>query len=185
MQETQAPSQGREDPLEKGMATRSNVLAWEIPWVEDPWLVRGVTEESETTSRLKRQHRLYLYIFVCVSLSSQPHQAGSTVRAELSVMTVVSPAPAAGQVLINMEWEGPESMQGKQCQQRGGDTPHGSVGENGNYGRRVAGGEAEAGWVRHREPLRPVLVLMLSPIKCGRCGGPRLGRRIMRSGLGL
>ena len=81
------------------MATSSSVLTWEIPRVEDPWLIRGVTEESETTSRLKRQHRLYLYIFVCVILSSQPHQAGSTVRAELSMVTVVSPAPAAGQVV--------------------------------------------------------------------------------------
>ena len=36
MQETQALSQGREDPLEKEMATHSNILAWRIPWAEDP-----------------------------------------------------------------------------------------------------------------------------------------------------
>ena len=29
-------SQGQEDPLEKEMATRSSVLAWEIPWTEEP-----------------------------------------------------------------------------------------------------------------------------------------------------
>ena len=29
-------SLGREDPLEKGMATCSSILAWEIPWTEDP-----------------------------------------------------------------------------------------------------------------------------------------------------
>ena len=29
-------SLGWEDPLEKGMATRSNILAWEIPWTEEP-----------------------------------------------------------------------------------------------------------------------------------------------------
>jgi len=29
-------SLGREDPLEKEMATHSNVLAWEIPWAEEP-----------------------------------------------------------------------------------------------------------------------------------------------------
>ena len=34
MQETQVPSLGREDPLEKGMATCSSVLAWKIPWTE-------------------------------------------------------------------------------------------------------------------------------------------------------
>ena len=36
MQETWVPSLGREDPLEKGMATHSNVLAWRIPWTEEP-----------------------------------------------------------------------------------------------------------------------------------------------------
>ena len=33
MGETQVQSLGREDPLEKGMATQSNILAWRIPWV--------------------------------------------------------------------------------------------------------------------------------------------------------
>ena len=28
--------QGQEDPLEKGMATHSSMLAWEIPWTEEP-----------------------------------------------------------------------------------------------------------------------------------------------------
>ena len=36
VQETQVQSLGREDPLEKGMATHSSVLAWEIPWTEEP-----------------------------------------------------------------------------------------------------------------------------------------------------
>ena len=36
MQETQVQSLGWEDPLEEGMATRSSILAWEIPWTEDP-----------------------------------------------------------------------------------------------------------------------------------------------------
>ena len=36
MQETQARFLGWEDPLEKEMATRPSILAWEIPWTEDP-----------------------------------------------------------------------------------------------------------------------------------------------------
>ena len=32
----QVPSLGREDPLEKGMATHSSILAWRIPWTEEP-----------------------------------------------------------------------------------------------------------------------------------------------------
>ena len=36
MQETWVQSMGWEDPLEKGMATHSSILVWEIPWTEDP-----------------------------------------------------------------------------------------------------------------------------------------------------
>ena len=36
MQETQVGSLGREDPLEKGMATYCSILAWRIPWTEEP-----------------------------------------------------------------------------------------------------------------------------------------------------
>ena len=36
MQETRGPSLGWDDPLEKEMATQSSILAWEIPWTEDP-----------------------------------------------------------------------------------------------------------------------------------------------------
>ena len=36
MQETWVRALGREDPLEKEMAIHSSILAWEIPWTEDP-----------------------------------------------------------------------------------------------------------------------------------------------------
>ena len=36
MQETQVQSLGWEDPLEKGTATHSSILAWRIPWTEEP-----------------------------------------------------------------------------------------------------------------------------------------------------
>ena len=36
MQETQVQSLGRDDPLEKEMATHSRTLAWKIPWTEEP-----------------------------------------------------------------------------------------------------------------------------------------------------
>ena len=35
MQENQVRSLGREDPLEKEMATHSSILAWKIPWTEE------------------------------------------------------------------------------------------------------------------------------------------------------
>ena len=34
--ETEVRSLGREDPLEEGMATQSSILAWRIPWTEEP-----------------------------------------------------------------------------------------------------------------------------------------------------
>ena len=36
LQKTQIQPLGKEDPLEKGMATHSTILAWRIPWTEEP-----------------------------------------------------------------------------------------------------------------------------------------------------
>ena len=36
MQETKVLTLGQEDPLKKGMATHSSILAWRIPWTEEP-----------------------------------------------------------------------------------------------------------------------------------------------------
>ena len=36
VQETGVRSLGQEDPLEEGMATHSSILAWRIPWTEEP-----------------------------------------------------------------------------------------------------------------------------------------------------
>ena len=36
MRETQVRSLGQEDPLEKGKATLSSILAWKMPWTEEP-----------------------------------------------------------------------------------------------------------------------------------------------------
>ena len=46
MQETQVQSLGQEDPLEKGMATHSSILAWRILWT-DYGLTKGQTQLSD------------------------------------------------------------------------------------------------------------------------------------------
>ena len=52
MQEMRIWSLGHEDPLEKEMATHSSILAWEIPWTEEPaglqsmWLQNSRTQLS-------------------------------------------------------------------------------------------------------------------------------------------
>ena len=42
IRETRVPSLGQEDPLEKGMATHSSILAWKIPWREEPGGLQSV-----------------------------------------------------------------------------------------------------------------------------------------------
>ena len=53
MQEIQVRSLGQEDPLEKEMAPHSSILAWGIPWTEEPGgLSLWGRRESDTTERL-------------------------------------------------------------------------------------------------------------------------------------
>ena len=50
MQETQVQSRGQDDPLAKEMATQSGILAWEIPWTEEPGGLQPVElQESNVT----------------------------------------------------------------------------------------------------------------------------------------
>ena len=42
MQETQVKSLGQKDPLEKGVATHSSIVAWRIPWTEEPGGLRSM-----------------------------------------------------------------------------------------------------------------------------------------------
>ena len=46
VQEMQDQSLGREDPLEKGVATHSSILAWRIPWTEEPGGLQSVGSQS-------------------------------------------------------------------------------------------------------------------------------------------
>ena len=48
MQKTQVQSLGPEDPLEKGMATHSSILAWRIPWTEKPGKLQNRVANSQT-----------------------------------------------------------------------------------------------------------------------------------------
>ena len=45
MKETWVQSLGQEDPLEKGMATHSSVLAWRIPWIEETGGLQSVESQ--------------------------------------------------------------------------------------------------------------------------------------------
>ena len=49
MQENWAQSLGQEDPLEKGMATHSSILAWRIPWTEEPGGLQSMGSQKSQT----------------------------------------------------------------------------------------------------------------------------------------
>ena len=48
MWETWVRTLGHEDPLEKGMATHSNIFAWRIPWTEEPGRLQSMGSQSRT-----------------------------------------------------------------------------------------------------------------------------------------
>ena len=48
MQEAWVQSLSWKDPLEKGMATHSSILAWEIPWTEEPGRLQSTGSQSQT-----------------------------------------------------------------------------------------------------------------------------------------
>ena len=50
MQETQVQFLGQEDPLEKEMATHSSILAWRIPWTEEPGRQQSVGSQESYTA---------------------------------------------------------------------------------------------------------------------------------------
>ena len=48
-QENRVQSMGQEDPLEKGMATHSSILAWRIPWPEEPGRLQSMGSQKNQT----------------------------------------------------------------------------------------------------------------------------------------
>ena len=56
MQETQVQSLGREESLEKGMATHSSVLAWRIPWIKELGGLQ-IWDQKERGRKLEKEKR--------------------------------------------------------------------------------------------------------------------------------
>ena len=71
MQETQVRSLGREDPLEKEMATHSSTLAWKIPWMEEPRRLQFMRLDRTERFHFRFHHRskLLLLLVHCCSNS--------------------------------------------------------------------------------------------------------------------
>ena len=63
---TEVQSLDWEDPLEKGMATHSNFLAWRIPWTEEPGELQSIKSQNQT--HLK-QLSVHAHIFTRLDIS--------------------------------------------------------------------------------------------------------------------
>ena len=57
VQETWVQVLGQEDPLEKGMATHSSILAWKTPWTEEPGRLQSMGLQREG---------IYVLIYLCM-----------------------------------------------------------------------------------------------------------------------
>ena len=66
MQETCVPSLGQEDPWEKEMATHSNILAWRIPWTEEPGGLQSTGAQKSQTWLRTNTHILSYLKFIYV-----------------------------------------------------------------------------------------------------------------------
>jgi len=60
MQEMQVQSLGREDSLEKEMATYSSILAWKIPWTEEPGRLHSTGSQRVRYNLATKQQHSYL-----------------------------------------------------------------------------------------------------------------------------
>ena len=58
-EDTRVRSLGQEDPLEEEMAIHSNILAWEIPWTEEPARLQSIGSQRVRHDLVTEQHGLY------------------------------------------------------------------------------------------------------------------------------
>ena len=89
MRETWARSLGREDPLEKEMPTHSSILAWKIPWTEDPGSLQSMGSQSPIGSFFKWKWKWSVMPTLCDSPWSSLGQ--NTEVGSLSLPQVIFP----------------------------------------------------------------------------------------------
>ena len=111
MQETQVQSLGWEDPLEKGMTTHSSILAWRIPWTEEPGMLQSVG-----SYRVRPDWQLTLSLFlsswyvqlyhVATDRSSLCNKHPTISRETNSEYLMMSPVPVGLWHLCSGAWHG-------------------------------------------------------------------------------
>ena len=104
LQETWVQSLGLEDPLEKRVATHSSILAWRIPWTEEPGglLHKGSqrVRHDWVTERQQQQHFVCVCVLSHVWLYETPwtvaHQAPLSMEFSRQECWIESPFPSPG-----------------------------------------------------------------------------------------
>ena len=72
MQETRVESLGWEDPLEKEMATHSSILAWRIPWTEEPSGLQSLESQRIRHDWVATTFTLH-FIHICIYIHTHTH----------------------------------------------------------------------------------------------------------------
>ena len=67
-QKTQVPSLGQGDPLEEGLTTHSNILAWRIPWTEEAGGLESIESHSQTQVKRLSMHAHILFSIVAAPI---------------------------------------------------------------------------------------------------------------------
>ena len=92
MRETWVRSLGREDPLEKEMATHSSILAWRIPWTEEPGRL-----QSTGSQRVGHIDMNPPQVYTCSPSLLPPHT--------IPLGHLSAPAPSIQYHALNLDWQ--------------------------------------------------------------------------------
>ena len=84
MRETWFQSLGWEDPLEKEMAAHSSILAWEIPWTEEPGGLQSMESQRVGHDLATEQQQISIKYISCNTFLSPPHNELSKSESEVA-----------------------------------------------------------------------------------------------------
>ena len=112
MWETRVRSLGREDPLEKEMATHSSVLAWKISWMEEPGGLQSVGWQRVRHDQVTSLH-----------YGTPDRESLGNFLGETDVKTTLSEGPSSLDCWENREW----ALGEEQTQHRGSQQQHKKV----------------------------------------------------------
>ena len=84
----------REDPLEKGKATHSIILAWKIPWTEEPGRLRSMGSQ-----RVGQTEQFHMYIYYSAQSCPSNEPSNSTFQRVADVLELCSPSSPHSKLL--------------------------------------------------------------------------------------